>query len=72
LALNIAEAAKAIGVSERHLRSMLPQIPHVNLGRRVVIPVGPFQEWLRARAEAGKGQVDATVDEIMESMRSTK
>jgi excisionase family DNA binding protein len=68
LALSVREAAKVTGVSERHLRSILPEIPHVRLGGRVVIPVGPFAEWLRTRAEATKGKVDSAVDEIMESL----
>jgi len=39
LALSLAEAARALGVSERHVREILPELPHIHLGRRVVIPV---------------------------------
>jgi hypothetical protein len=47
---------------------MLLEIPHVRLGGRVVIPVAPFADWLRNQAEAGKGQVDTAVDEILHSL----
>ena len=39
LALTVSEAAVAVGVSERHLRDLLPSLPMVRLGGRVVIPV---------------------------------
>gem|GEM_PF-5217205 len=32
LALSLAEAARALGVSERHVREILPELPHVHLG----------------------------------------
>ena len=68
LALTIPEAAKAIGVSQRHLRSMLPEIPHCYIGSRVVIPLGPFEEWLRKRAEAQSARADAVVEEILRAV----
>ncbi len=40
LALSVAEAAASIGVSERHLRTLLPEVPHVYVGGRVVIQDG--------------------------------
>ena len=52
LALSVEEAAKAIGVSERHLRTVLPEIPHFHIGRRVAIPIDLRREWLRQRGEA--------------------
>ena len=70
LALTIPEAAKAVGVSERHLRSMLPEIPHTYLGSRVVIPVEPFKEWLRKRAEARGVRADAVAEEILEALEN--
>jgi hypothetical protein len=50
LALTVEEAAAAIGVSKRHLHSKLSEVPHFYLGNRVVIPLKPFEEWLRDRA----------------------
>ncbi len=68
LALTVAEAARSVGVSERHLRSMLPEIPHVYLGGRIVIPVESFREWLHQRAEVQKAGVEAVAREILESL----
>ena len=68
LALTVAEAAAALGVSERHLRQLLPEIPHLHVGRRVVIPVEPFREYLRARCEAERGKVDQVVEDILSSV----
>lgn len=65
LALSVAEAARVLGVAENTLRNILPEIPHLHVGRRVVIPVGPFKEWLASRAEVEKGRVDAAVEEIL-------
>ena len=68
LALSIAEAAQAIGVSERHLRAVLPEIPHFRVGRRVVIPVEPLREWLRQRAETERGTVDRVVEDVLQAL----
>ena len=65
LALTVEEAAAAIGVSERHFRSMMSDIPHVRLGTRVLVPLDLLREWLRGRAETSGSRVDRTVDEIV-------
>ncbi len=70
LALTVPEAATAVGVSERHLRSMLSEIPHTHLGSRVVIPIEPFKEWLRKRAEAQGARADAVAEEILETLEN--
>ena len=53
IGLTVEEAAAALGVSERHLRSLLPEIPHARLGGRVVVPVDDLRRWLSERARAG-------------------
>jgi len=68
LALTVSEAADAVGVSERHLRTLLPEIPHTHLGGRVVIPVETFGAWLRDRALAERESTDAVANEILESL----
>jgi hypothetical protein len=68
LALTVEEAAAAIGVSKRHLHSKLSEVPHFYLGNRVVIPLKPFEEWLRDRAKAGKAQADQVTDEILRGL----
>jgi hypothetical protein len=69
LAWSPAEAAQALGISENHLRTLLPELPHVYLGRRVVIPVEPLREWLSERARSEAGRVDATVKEILDGIK---
>ena len=65
LALTVAEAATAVGVSERHLRTMLPEIPHLRLGGRVLIPVDVFRDWLRERAQSEANTVDRAVEDVL-------
>lgn len=51
LGVSIREAAKSVGVSEKHFRqALLPQIPHVRLGRRVIIPVDALRQFLAEHA----------------------
>ena len=51
LALTAAEAAEALGVSERHLTSLVSrdEVPHVRLGHRVVFPVEVLREFMRGK-----------------------
>jgi hypothetical protein len=72
LALSVPEAATAIGVSERHMRSVLPDIPHCNIGNRVVIPVPLLVEWLRKQAQEEQTVVGKAVNEILEEIQSSK
>ncbi len=69
LALSIPEAARAMGVSERLMRTLLPDIPHCRLGNRVVIPVAPLDEWLRQQAGKEQTVVGKAVDEILEEIQ---
>lgn len=71
LALRPAEAAKVLGVSEGHLRNLLPELPHVRLGGRLVIPVDGLRKWLQERTEAQVGRIDGAVDEIMRSFSTS-
>jgi hypothetical protein len=71
LALSVPEAAKAIAVSERLFRELLPEIPHCRLGNRVVIPVAPLGEWLRKQAQEDQNVVGKAVDEILEEIQSS-
>jgi hypothetical protein len=69
LAISIPETAQALGVSERLVRDLLPELPHVRLGRRTVIPVGPLEEWLRERVEAESRRADAVTNEVLEAIQ---
>ncbi len=48
LALRPAEAAQALGIGERTLRQILPELPHVRFGGVVLLPV---ERLLRGRLE---------------------
>lgn len=68
LALTLPEAAQALGVSERHLRSMLPEIPHLHMGKRVVIPVDALRDWLRSEANAEVSRAGKLAEEIVSGL----
>ncbi len=69
LALSIPEAAAAVGVSERLMRTLLPEIPHCHVGNRIVIPVSMLDEWLRKQAQEEQTVVGKAVDEILEEIQ---
>ena len=46
LALRPVEAAQVLGLSERTLRQILPQIPHLRAGSAVLIPVDSRQQMI--------------------------
>jgi hypothetical protein len=70
LALSIAEAAASLGVSERLMRTVLPEIPHCHVGNRVVIPVSLLDEWLRKQAQEEQNVVGKAVNDILEEIQS--
>ncbi len=72
LALRPKEAAEALGISERKLREGLPQLPHVRVGGAVLLPVEGLQAWLREKAKAEQGRVDAVVSEVLASVTGSR
>lgn len=68
LALRPREAARALGVSERTLRSLLPQLPHVRLGGVVLLPVEALRRWLEEQVKVQESRADAVAREILESL----
>ena len=70
IALTVQEAADTIGVSERHLRSMLLEIPHTRMGNRVVIPVENLKKWLSERADTELRNVDQAYQDTMRELNS--
>lgn len=68
IGLSFSEAAAALGVSERHLRSMRRELPVAQLGGKLVLPVDSLREWLRHRAEQGTAKTEAAVGEILKSL----
>ena len=71
LALRPKEAAEALGISERKLREMLPELPHVRLDGVVMLPVKALDSWLAERATAEQGRVAAVVDEVLASVTAS-
>ena len=70
LALRTKEAAAALGVSERTLRQLRPELPTVQRGNIVLFPVAGLQQWLRDESRADGSRADAVVEEILESVGS--
>ena len=70
LALRPKEAATALGVSERTLRQLLPELPTVRRGGVVLIPITGLQQWLRDESRAEGDRVEQAVEEILESVGS--
>ena len=67
-ALSVEEAAVAFAISEPHLRNLLPEIPHVHLGTRVVIPVKLAEEWLRDRTGAEIAGSNSMAEEVIREL----
>jgi excisionase family DNA binding protein len=68
LALRPKEAAKALGISERKLRELLPELPTIRRGNIVLIPVEQLRKWLREESGVEKGRVERAVGEILEAV----
>ena len=68
LALSIREAAAALGVSEGLVRECLPELPHVHLGERVLIPVDELRRWLQERSRAERANTKSMADQILRAM----
>ena len=55
LGLSVFEASKSVGLSEKHFRDeVLPSVPHLRVGRRIVIPVDGLREWLSERSQENR------------------
>ena len=68
LALRPKVAAEALGVCERTLRGLLPQIPHTRIGNAVLIPVEGLQAWLRDQAKAEGSRAERIAGEILRAV----
>ena len=63
--MSVPETAAALGVSDRHLRELLPEIPHVHLGGRIVIPVEQMRKWLAEQTQIEPNRFAETVTDIL-------
>ncbi len=69
LALRPVEAARALGIGERTLRALLPELPHVRAGGVVLLPVEALREWLRSQVRIEASKVDEGVRTILDKIR---
>ncbi len=69
LALRPAEAAKALGMSERALRALLSRLPTVRAGSAVLIPVDALRDWLRTQAQLEQDEVERAVNDTLRKIR---
>ena len=65
LALSPEEAAAALGIGERTLRQILPELPHFYVGRRVLLPVESLRAWAEEQAASEVARSDAIADEVI-------
>jgi hypothetical protein len=68
LALRPREVAQALGLSERSVRQLLPELPHLRVGTAVVVPIEGLRSWLMEQAAQELSAVDEAVDEVLRSI----
>lgn len=58
--LSVAEAAKALSLSDRTITSMIAkgEIPVIRIGKRRLIPVDGLREWVASRITAPTATVE--------------
>lgn len=71
LALRTHEVAAVLGVSERTVRGMLPELPHTYFGRCLVFPTNLLREWLDDRVRTQAGQIENVSKEILKAIEAT-
>ena len=69
IALSLAEAAAALGVSEGHVRNHISQLPHFHMGDKPLIPVEALKQWAAGQAKEEQAGVEATANSILEEMK---
>jgi excisionase family DNA binding protein len=72
LALRPREAAAALGIAERTLRTLLPQIPHVRMGNLVLVPVDSLRKWLGDQTSRESDRSDAVVKKLLDSLHASR
>jgi len=50
------------------MRSILPRVPHIRLGGRVLIPVDELRAWLRRESEAPRERVAEAMRTLEEKL----
>ena len=62
--MRVQEAAKALGVSERHLRDFLPELPKFHFGASVLLPVDQLIDWMRDQVAAEKKREESALEAV--------
>lgn len=62
LTVSLTTTARLLGVSDRHIRSHLFEIPHIRLGGRLLFRVESLRTWLKKceRSSAGASKTVAS------------
>ena len=68
LALRPREAAEALGLSERSLRGLLPQLPVVRTRGAVLIPVEALRDWLLNTARSEGDNAKNVAQEVLQDL----
>ena len=71
LALRPAEVADVLGISERTVRDLLPELPVVRVGSCALVPVEGLRAWLRSHARIEGNRLDAMTEEILKDVRKS-
>ena len=68
LALRPKEAAQALGIGERTLRNILPELPHVRVGGVVLLPVEGLRRWLEEQSKTEQGRAEQVAGEVLQAI----
>ncbi len=71
LALRPKEAAEALGIGERTLRQMLPELPCVRVGGVVLLPVDALRAWLTDQAKTEQGRAEKVAAEVLRAVAAS-
>ncbi len=72
MALRPREVAHVLGISERLVRQILPELPHTRIGSAVVVPKDMLGEWLRKRAHNEGNRVKILVNEVVAALKEER
>lgn len=64
LTLRIREVAQVLGISERAVRAMLPDLPHFRAGTIPLVPVEGLRRYVEERAQDRTRRTARTVREL--------
>lgn len=54
LTVSMSTASRLLGVSDRHIRSHLAEIPHIRIGKRLLFRLDSLRQFLTEREQIAK------------------